>query len=90
MSDHPVADLRAAKGLAVNTCIRCRGLDNLITGDGPIIVCRDCVERLGNVVSKPWECSSRLLGTLLEQHADIVKLARTASPPHELVWEWTG
>jgi hypothetical protein len=74
----------------MNTCQRCRGTDRLITGDGPILVCRDCVELLGNVVSKPWECSERLLGELLELHSGSVKLARTASPPHELVWEWVA
>jgi hypothetical protein len=76
--------------LPQSKCARCNGHDDLVRGDGPTVVCNACIELLGNVVARPWECSERLLGTLLEIHADAVRLARTATAPYELVWEWTG
>lgn len=71
-------------------CCRCNGTDDLILGDSPLPVCRGCVELLGGIADDPAQGSERLLATLMELHADVVRLARTASEPHELVWEWVA
>lgn len=77
--------------LPLTKCARCNGLDDLVVGDGPVIVCNGCIDLVGDLISDPLApCHERLLGTLLEMHANAVRLARTATPPHDLVWEWVA
>lgn len=76
--------------LPETVCCRCRGTSDLIRGDSPLPVCRACVDLLAGIVADPKSCSDRMLSTLLELHSDVVRLARSATGDHDLVWEWVA
>ena len=71
------------------TCRWCRTLDEVMDGDGPVVMCRGCAAILGKIICQPDSVDGGAAADeLAARHRAVVHLERR--PNGERVWRWTG